>query len=402
MSGTILTVRDVDLAGKRVFLRVDFNVPLTQGGKVADDFRIRSALPTIRHVLERGGKPILASHLGRPKGKPAAQFSMKPVRDVLETLLATRVYLAPDSIGEKTSGMARSLGDGEVLLLENLRFHPGEEGNDPEFCRELASLADLYVNDAFGTAHRAHASTEGVARLLRPAVAGLLMDKEITFLSKLVAEPESPFVAILGGAKISGKIGVLKNLLCKVDSMLVGGGMANAFLKAQGTDIGSSLCEEGSLGIAAEILDLASAKNVGFLLPVDYLVASKVEAGASTVALDRGSKIPQGFGIVDVGSKTVAQFCGVISQARTIFWNGPLGVFEIEDFARGTLEVARSVGAATRRGAVSVIGGGDTASAVAKAGASGEITHISTGGGASLEFVEGAQLPGIAVLSRKE
>lgn len=402
MSGSILTVRDVNLAGKRVFLRVDFNVPLTKDGKVADDFRIRSALPTIRYVLEQGGKPILASHLGRPKGKPAPELSMKPVRDVLEALLAAKVVLAPDSVGDQTVVMARSLAKGEVLLLENLRFHAGEEANDPEFSRKLALLADVYVNDAFGTAHRAHASTEGVARLLRPAVAGFLMEKEITFLGRLLAGPERPYVAILGGAKISDKIKVLKNLLAKVDSMLVGGGMANAFLKAQGVDVGSSLCEEGSLGVAGEILNLASARKVNFLLPVDYLAASKVETGASTVVLDRGSRIPQGFGIVDAGARTVAQFCEVISQARTIFWNGPVGVFEIDDFARGTFEVAEAVAAATQKGAVSVIGGGDTARAVARAGVKSQITHISTGGGASLEFIEGTELPGIAVLSRKE
>lgn len=402
MPASILTVSDVDLAGKRVFLRVDFNVPLTKDGKVADDFRIRSALPTIKYVLGHGGRPILASHLGRPKGKPVPEFSMKPVGEVLAALLGAKVRLAPDSVGAETEAMAGSLAEGEVLLLENLRFHAGEEANDPEFCRRLASLADVYVNDAFGTAHRAHASTEGVARLVRPAVAGLLMEKEIEFLGGLLARPERPFVAILGGAKISDKIKVLKNLLGKVDSMLVGGGMANAFLKAEGVDVGSSLCEEGSLGVAKEILSLASARKADFLLPVDYLAASKVEAGASTVVLDKGKEIPRDFAIVDAGTKTVGRFCEVISRARTIFWNGPVGVFEIEDFARGTFEVARAVAAATEKGAVSVIGGGDTARAVGKAGVASKITHISTGGGASLEFVEGSELPGVAVLSRKE
>jgi phosphoglycerate kinase len=295
--------------------------------------------------------------------------------------------------------MTRMLGPGVVLLLENLRFHPEEEANDPGFCRALASLADLYVNDAFGTAHRAHASTEGVARFLRPAVAGFLMEKEIEFLGRILADPDRPFVAILGGAKISDKIGVIKNLLDKVDSLLVAGGMANTFLKAQGLDVGSSLFEEGSLGVAREVLGLAALKQVALLVPTDFVAASKVEAGA---AVEKGRRVPQGYAIVDIGAETIARFSEKIESSRTIFWNGPLGVSEIEDFATGTFEIARAVAKASERGATSVVGGGDTASAVAKAGVAAQISHISTGGGASLEFIEGEELPGILALSKKE
>jgi len=397
----VMTLKDVDFAGKRVFIRVDFNVPLTKDGRVGDDFRIRSSLPTIQYVLGKGGRPILASHLGRPKGKRAPEFSLEPARGVLEDLLRVKVRLAPDCVGDDVRKMARELPAGEVLLLENLRFHAEEEANDPDFARELASLADVYVNDAFGTAHRAHASTEGVARLLRPAVAGLLMEKEIEFLGRLLAGPDRPLVAILGGAKVSDKIGVIKNLMSKVDGLLVGGGMANTFLKAGGLEVGASLVEVPSLAVAAEILSLAASSRVELVLPVDFVAASKVAAGADTVLTDRTAAVPQGFAIVDIGPKTILKFCEKIGAARTIFWNGPVGVFEIEDFARGTFEVAAAVAAASTRGAISVIGGGDTASAVAKAGVKDKITHISTGGGASLEFVEGKELPGILALSKK-
>jgi len=395
----IMTLADIDPAGKRVLVRVDFNVPLAGDGKVADDFRIRSSLPTIRYILGKGGRPILASHLGRPKGKPIPEFSMKLVKPTLERLLGTRVELAPDCVGARVLEMTRMLGPGAVLLLENLRFHPEEEANDPGFCRALASLADLYVNDAFGTAHRAHASTEGVARFLRPAVAGFLMEKEIEFLGRILANPDRPFVAILGGAKISDKIGVIKNLLDKVDSLLVAGGMANTFLKAQGLDVGSSLFEEGSLGVARELLSLAASKQVALLVPTDFVAASRVEAGA---AVEKGRRVPQGYAIVDIGAETIARFSEKIESSRTIFWNGPLGVSEIEDFATGTFEIARAVAKASDRGATSVVGGGDTASAVAKAGVAAQISHISTGGGASLEFIEGEELPGILALSKKE
>ncbi len=397
-----MTVRDVDLAGKRVLIRVDFNVPLSKDGMVEDDFRIRSSLPTIQYVLEKGGKPILVSHLGRPKGKRVDALSLKPVGEELERLLKAKVHLAPGCVGPEVARMAEDLGAGEVLLLENSRFCSEETANDPEFARALASLADVYVNDAFGTAHRAHASTEGITHYLRPAVAGLLMEKELEFLGRLMAEPERPFIAIIGGAKISGKIEVLKNLVGKVDGLLIGGGIANTFLRAGGYDIGGSLCEEASLGVAKEIMELAGSSGVGFRLPEDFVVASEVAAGADTSLISKAEPVPKGYSIVDIGEQTLVQFVGAIEKARTIFWNGPVGVFEIGDFAGGTFEIARSVAAATEAGAVSIIGGGDTASAVAKAGVRDRVTHISTGGGASLEFVEGKELPGIAALSQKE
>jgi phosphoglycerate kinase len=339
--------------------------------------------------------------LGRPKGKPVPGLSLAPVRDALEALLGARVLLAPDCVGEEVRGMAASLAPGEVLLLENLRFHAEEEANDPGFSRELAALADVYVNDAFGTAHRAHASTDGVARLLRPAVAGFLLKKEIEFLGRLLGNPDKPFVAILGGAKISDKIGVLRNLLPRVDALLVGGGMANTFLKAEGFEIADSLFEETSLVAAREIARLAKAGGAFLLVPVDFIAASKVAEGAATVAVDRSGSVPKGFAIVDIGGVTISNFCREIGQARTIFWNGPPGVFEIDSFARGTLAMARAVADATSAGAISVVGGGDTVRAVAKAGVEDRMTHISTGGGASLEFVEGKELPGILALSRK-
>ncbi|MFZ1947282.1 MAG: phosphoglycerate kinase [bacterium] len=398
----ILSVADVALAGKRVLVRADFNVPLTKHGTVADDFRIRSSIPTVSHILREGGLPILASHLGRPKGKPVPEFSMRPVRDTLQGLLSAKVHLAPDCVGDQVVRMALSLGRQEVLLLENLRFHAEEEANEPAFCRGLAALGEVYVNDAFGTAHRAHASTEGVAKLVRPAVAGLLMQREIAFLGKLLVNPARPFVAILGGAKISDKIEVLKSLVGKVDAMLVGGGMANTFLRSQGFDVGDSLCEHDSLGVAREIIDLARDSKVELSLPVDFVAADRLEAGASTVTLAAGDALPEGFAIADIGPGTIESFRETVGRARTVFWNGPPGVFEIEGFSRGTFEVARAVARASDGGAVSVVGGGDTANAVARAGVAERISHISTGGGASLEFVEGRRLPGIAALSKKE
>jgi phosphoglycerate kinase len=393
-----MTLRDVDVGGKRVLVRVDFNVPLADG-KVADDFRMRSALPTIKYVLDNGGAVVLLSHLGRPKGKRVADLSMRAVKTALEHLLGKDVILAPDCVGPEVEKLAGTLGEGDVLLLENSRFYPEEEANDPDFAGRLAALADIYVNDAFGTAHRAHASTEGVTHHLQPAVAGFLMEKELEFLGKLLANPQEPFIAILGGAKISGKIEVLKNLMDRVGALLIGGGIANTFLKASGYDIGGSLFEETSLDIAREIADLAVSKEVPFLLPDDFVVADRVEAGASTTLIEGGKGVPGGLSIVDIGEKTRRRFAEEIGRARTIFWNGPVGVFEIEDFADGTFSVARAVADATGKGAVSVIGGGDTASAVARAGVKDEVTHISTGGGASLEFVEGRELPGIAALS---
>lgn len=394
-----MSVRDVDCTGKRVLVRVDFNVPLGKDGKVADDFRIRSALPTLEYILKQGAKLILMSHLGRPKGKRVPEMSLAPVRDVLELLLKVKVEFARDCVGPEAEQAAASLARGEVLLLENLRFHSEETDNDPEFAKRLAGLADVYVNDAFGTAHRAHASTEGITRFASPAVAGFLLEKEIEFLGGVLVEPERPFIAILGGAKISGKIDVIKNLMGKVDGMLIGGGMANTFLKAEGAEIGSSLFEESSLDLAGEIMGLAEAKQVKFLLPADYVAADKVEEGAATVAIEPGQPVPEGYALVDVGPATVALFGEEVMRARTVFWNGPMGVFEVEDFSRGTVELSKAVAEATGGGTVSILGGGDTASAAKKAGVADKMTHISTGGGASLEFVEGKKLPGIAALT---
>jgi phosphoglycerate kinase len=396
-----MTLRDVDLSGKRVLVRVDFNVPLGKDGEVTDDFRIRSALPTIKHVLESGGIPILISHLGRPKGKVVPGLSLEPVRSTLEDLLGVKVTLAPDCVGEVVKGMAASLKAGEVLLLENSRFHAEEKDNDPGFSEQLASLADIFVNDAFGTAHRAHASTEGVTHYLQPAVAGFLIEKELGFFGQLMSNPRKPFIAIIGGAKISGKIEVLKNLLDRVDALLLGGGIANTFLKAQGREIGSSLYEESKVGVAAEIMELARSKGVDLVLPEDMVIADRVEQGAATGFVADDEPVPEGYSIVDVGERTVVRFISLIGRASTIFWNGPLGVFEIDHFSHGTVEIARAVAAASEGGAISVIGGGDTASAIARAGVTGMITHISTGGGASLEFVEGRELPGITALTRK-
>lgn len=396
-----MTLRDVDPSRRRALVRVDFNVPLGESGEVDDDFRVRSALPTIRHILDGGGRAVLISHLGRPKGKRVDGLSLRPVRAVLGDLLGKPVELAPDCVGEETTRMANSLRHGEVLLLENLRFHPGEEANDPDFARQLAELGDLYVNDAFGTAHRAHASTEGVTHHIRPAVAGFLMEKEIEFLGSLLASPDRPFVAIIGGAKISGKIEVLKNLMSKTDAILIGGGIANTFLKAAGYEIGGSLVEDASLGVAGEIINIAEASEGAFLLPDDFVVADRVASGAVGSAIAKDKPVPGGFSIVDIGEKTRLKFTEEIRKARTIFWNGPVGVFEIDDFSHGTFDVASAVAAASEAGAVSVIGGGDTASAVARAGVADKVTHISTGGGASLEFVEGKQLPGIAALSKR-
>lgn len=396
-----MTIEDVSLAGKRVLVRVDFNVPLGANREIEDDFRIRAALPTIEYVLAQGGKPILLSHLGRPKGERVEGLSLEPVRHRLAGLLGRRVHLAPDCVGAETKKMVASVKIGEVLLLENCRFHGEETENRVDFARELAALGDIYVNDAFGTAHRAHASTEGVAHLLRPAVAGFLMKEEIRALGNLLADPRKPYVAIIGGAKISGKIEVLKNLMDRVDALLIGGGIANTFLKAEGVEIGDSLFEESSLGVAREIIDLAGSKGVAFMLPEDFLVADEVSSGSTVRVKSIADGVGEAGSIVDIGEKTLVAFIEHIGRAGTIFWNGPLGVFEIEDFSRGTLEIAQSVAAAAQGGAFAVVGGGDTASAAAKALVKDKITHVSTGGGASLEFVEGKELPGIAALSKR-
>jgi phosphoglycerate kinase len=387
------TVRDVEVAGKRVLVRVDFNVPLANGA-VGDDARIRGALPTIRYLIDHGALPILCSHLGRPKGKPTPAYSLAPVAKRLGELLGRSVEMAPDCVGPEVERLSRALRPGDVLLLENLRFHAEEEANDPGFARALVALADLYVDDAFGSAHRAHASTAGVAAYL-PAVAGFLMERELDFLGRALADPARPFVAILGGAKVSDKIGVIEHLLGGVDALLVGGGMANTFLKAQGKEIGASLVEDEKLDVARTLLRRAGDKLV---LPVDVVIAERAAADAPrrTVSVDA---VPAGWRILDVGPKTLDAFRDRLRGARTVVWNGPMGVFEIEPFAAGTVALARAL--AELQGATTIIGGGDSAAAVEQAGVADRMTHVSTGGGASLEFLEGRELPGVAVLQER-
>jgi len=395
-----LTVDDVVLRGKKVLVRVDFNVPMTADLNVADDKRIVEALPTIKKILSAGGAAILMSHLGRPKGKPSPEFSLKPVADHLAKLLSQPVKFAPDCIGAPAKDAVAALKMGEVLLLENLRFHPEEEKNDEGFSKELASLGDLYVNDAFGTAHRAHASTEGVTRFLKPAVAGYLMKKEIDYLSRAVGNPMRPYVAILGGAKISGKIDVIQNLITKVDVLVIGGGMAFTFFEAEGYTIGDSLVEREKVPLAKEILDQAKTKNKRLILPVDCVIADKFDNNAQRKVVPV-TKIPDGWRGLDIGPETVKIISMDVRRAKTIVWNGPMGVFEMSNFANGTLEVARVLAEATKAGATTIVGGGDSAAAVAQAGFDKAISHVSTGGGASLEFLEGKELPGLAALDKR-
>jgi phosphoglycerate kinase len=386
------TVRDVDLAGVRVLMRVDFNVPL-QDGQITDDTRIRGALPTIQYVLEGGASLILMSHLGRPKGVVVPEMSLKPVAARLGELLGAEVQMAPDCVGPEVEAMAVDLAPGDVLLLENTRFYAGEEKNDPALAGQLSKLGDLFVNDAFGAAHRAHASTEGVTHHL-PSVAGLLMEKEIEFLGNAVATPEHPYVAIIGGAKISDKIGVMRNLLAKVDWLLIGGGMANTFLAAQGYEMADSLVETDSIEVARELMDVGQGKLV---LPVDGIVANafSAEAKRKTVPVDR---IEPGWRMLDIGPETVQLFGDKIAGAKTIVWNGPMGVFEFAPFAVGTTAVAEML---ADSGAVTIIGGGDSVAAIQLAGLTAKMSHISTGGGASLEMLEGRELPGLAALDDK-
>ncbi len=386
------TVRDIDVSGRRVLVRCDFNVPM-EAGRITDDRRIRESLPTMRYLLERDARVILASHLGRPKGRPDQAFTLAPVAERIGTLLERSVPLLPDCVGPAVEDAVARMRAGEAVLLENLRFHAEEEANDPSFAARLARLADLYVNDAFGTAHRAHASTAGVAAYL-PAVAGLLLEKELTHLGQALDAPVRPFVAILGGKKVSDKIGVIRHLLDRADTLLVGGGMAYTFLRAQGREIGASICEHDSLALASELLAEAGRKGVGFELPVDVVAATAVEAGADHRVVDADA-IPTGWAGVDIGPRTAARFAGVIRDAGTALWNGPMGVFEIPAFAAGTRAVAEAMADSS---AVTVVGGGDTAAAVEAFGLADRMTHISTGGGASLEFLEGQELPGIAVL----
>jgi phosphoglycerate kinase len=387
------TVRDIDPRHRRVLVRVDFNVPL-KNGQVTDDTRIRAALPTLQYLMDKQGEVVLCSHLGRPKGGPDPKYSLKPAADRLSELLGKPVPLVPDCVGPVAENAAAEMLPGQVILLENVRFHPEEEKNDPAFAQRLSVLADLYVNDAFGSAHRAHASTEGVAHLL-PGVAGFLMEKEIEYLGRAVESPAHPYVAILGGAKISDKIGVIENLLAKADRVLVGGGMANTFLKAQGVEIGDSLVEDGSLETARDLLAKGGDKLV---LPVDVVLGDKFEAGAAMRTVPVSAGVPAGWRILDIGPKTVEAFAAALQGSALVVWNGPMGVFEFPAFATGTNAVARLV---AESGATSIIGGGESVSAVEQAGLADKMSHISTGGGASLEMLEGKVLPGVAALQDK-
>ena len=391
------TVRDIDVAGKKVLVRCDFNVPLDgETGTITDNRRIRAAIPTIQYLIDHNAKVILCSHLGRPKGEVNPKYSLKPVAVELSKLLGKEVKLAKDVIGEDAQKLTSEIKEGEVVLLENVRFHKEEEKNDPEFAKKLASFAEIYVNDAFGTAHRAHASTAGVADYL-PAVSGFLIEKELEFLGSSLENPERPFVAILGGAKVSDKIGVIENLIEKVDTLIIGGGMAYTFYKAQGHHIGTSICEEDKLDLATSLLKKAEEKGVKLLLPVDNHVSSEYSNDGEDRFVE-STEIPEGFMGLDIGPKTIENFKNAIKNAKTVLWNGPLGVTEFSKFAEGTRAIATAL---AESDAVTIIGGGDSAAAVEKMGLADKMTHISTGGGASLEFLEGKVLPGIDCLNNK-
>ncbi len=391
-----LGIKDLDLAGKRVFIRCDFNVPLDENQNITDDKRIRAALPTIKYALEKSAIVILASHLGRPKGEVKEKLRLGPVAKKLSELLGKEIKKLDDCIGPEVEAVAKKAKPGDIILLENLRFHSEEEKNTKEFSKKLAHLADVYVNDAFGTAHRAHASTEGITHFLKSA-AGFLMQKEIEYLGKVMAHPDEPYVAILGGAKVSDKITVIDNLMERADAFLIGGGMAYTFLKAKGIEIGVSIVEEGKIEVTKNILDKAQSKNIKIILPKDHLAAKEIKEGAQIEYID-SPQIPDGLKGADIGPKTVEDFKGVLKEAKTILWNGPLGIFEIKGFEKGTREIAVFIASLD---VTTIIGGGDTAAAIAKFGLEDKMTHVSTGGGACLEFLEGKQLPGIAALTDK-
>lgn len=394
-----LTVDDLQLEGKTVLMRVDFNVPLDGAGNITDDLRIKAALPTIKKIVEDGGKAVLCSHLGRPKGERKAAFSLRPAAEHLSALLGEPVKFADDCIGAGIDQLKKSLRNGEVLLLENLRFHKGETDNDPAFAKQLASNCDLYINDAFGTAHRAHASTEGVTKHFSQCAAGYLLQKELKYLGDAVSNPQRPFVAIIGGAKISGKIDVIENLISKTDKLLIGGGMTYTFMKSRGQEIGNSLVENDKLDFAKELLAEAGDKLV---LPKDFLVTDSFDFGSRKIGQTKfvgQDGIPAGWEALDVGPESIEEFSRIVNGAKTVVWNGPVGVFEIDATAKGTFAVASALAEATANGATTIIGGGDSAAAIKIAGLDDKVSHVSTGGGASLEFLEGKTLPGVAALT---
>jgi phosphoglycerate kinase len=396
-----LTINDIDLKNKKVLVRVDFNVPLDDNLNITDDIRITSSLPTIKKIISDGGMAILMSHLGRPKGKPNPKYSLKPVAVRLSQLLGKEVKLAPDCIGDQVKTMVAAMKPGDVILLENLRFHEEEEKNNPEFAKQLAELGDVYVNDAFGSAHRAHASTEGLTKFISVSVAGYLMQKELDYLGGAIDNPKRPYLAILGGAKISGKIDVIMNLFSKVDSMIIGGGMAYTFYKAEGKEIGTSLLEPEKIDVAKQVLEKAKTSKMKLIFPVDVVVAKEFnnDSPSEVVSIN---KMPSDKMGLDIGPESIKLFREEILKSKTIVWNGPMGVFEMDNFAKGTYAVAQALVEATGKGAITVIGGGDSAAAIAKAGLADKVSHVSTGGGASLEFLEGKILPGVAALTDKK
>ena len=389
---------DLNFRGQRVLTRVDFNVPLDAKQRVTDNNRVRQALSTIRRIVEQGGRAVLMSHLGRPDGERVPELSLRPVAEELSRLLGTSVTLAPDCVGAEVEAQVQALQDGEVLLLENLRYHKAETKNDPEFCRQLAKLGDVYVNDAFGTAHRAHASTAGVVKFLPIAALGYLIRKELDFLGGLLENPRQPYVAVLGGAKISDKLKVIENLMERVQALVIGGGMANTFLAAQGFALGDSLVDDESLDLAAGLVEQARNRGVQLHLPTDGVLAQALKADVETKSVALPDGVPEGWKLLDIGPQTLAAYKSVVQNAKTVFWNGPLGVFEILPFAAGTVGVAQALAQATAGGAVTVVGGGDSAAAVQQSGLAEHVSHISTGGGASLEFLEGRELPGVTVI----